>query len=35
MGQLPEILAAADMVLPDEVMKAINKVSREIPYPMG
>jgi aryl-alcohol dehydrogenase-like predicted oxidoreductase len=35
MGQLPEILAAADMILPDEVMKAINKVSREIPYPMG
>jgi aryl-alcohol dehydrogenase-like predicted oxidoreductase len=35
MGQLPEILAAADMDLPDEVMKAINKVSREIPYPMG
>ncbi len=35
MGQLPEILAASDMVLPDDVMKAINKVSREIPYPMG
>ncbi|MFM2300710.1 MAG: hypothetical protein RLZZ84_446 [Pseudomonadota bacterium] len=33
--QLPEILAAADMVLPDDVMKAINKVSKEIMYPMG
>lgn len=29
------ILAAADLVLPDDVMKAINRVSREIPYPMG
>lgn len=29
------ILAAADLVLPDDVMKAINTVSREIPYPMG
>ncbi len=34
-GQLDAILAAADLVLPDDVMKAINKVSREIPYPMG
>lgn len=34
-AQLPEILAAADMVLPDDVMKAIDKVSREIMYPMG
>lgn len=33
--QLEAILAAADLVLPDEVMKAINKVSLEIPYPMG
>ncbi|MDE2569875.1 MAG: aldo/keto reductase [Sphingomonadales bacterium] len=30
-----EILAAADLVLPDDVMKAIDKVSREIMYPMG
>ncbi|MBB4615168.1 aldo/keto reductase [Novosphingobium taihuense] len=29
------ILAAADLVLSDEVMKAIDKVSREIRYPMG
>ncbi len=34
-GQLDAILAAANLVLPDDVMKAINKVSREIPYPMG
>ncbi|OYX90502.1 MAG: aldo/keto reductase, partial [Novosphingobium sp. 35-62-5] len=33
--QLDPILAAADLVLPDDVMKAINTVSREIPYPMG
>jgi aryl-alcohol dehydrogenase-like predicted oxidoreductase len=33
--QLDEILAAADLVLPDAVMKAIDKVSREIRYPMG
>lgn len=33
--QLPEILAAADLVLPDDLMKAIDKVSKEIRYPMG
>jgi aryl-alcohol dehydrogenase-like predicted oxidoreductase len=33
--QLAEIFAAADMVLSDEVMKAINAVSKEIMYPMG
>ncbi len=33
--QLAEILAAIDLVLPAEVMKAIDKVSREIMYPMG
>ena len=33
--QVDEILAAADLVLPDEVLAAINKVSREIKYPMG
>ncbi len=33
--QVAEILAAGDLVLSDEVMKAINKVSREIMYPMG
>ena len=33
--QVAEILAAADLVLPDDVMKAIDKVSREIRYPMG
>lgn len=34
-GQLDPILAAADLMLSDDVKKAINKVSREIPYPMG
>ncbi|MFN4223140.1 MULTISPECIES: aldo/keto reductase [Novosphingobium] len=34
-GQLDAILAAADLVLPHDVMKAIDRVSREIPYPMG
>lgn len=34
-GQLDAILAAADLVLSDDVMKAIDKVCREIPYPMG
>lgn len=34
-GQLDAILAAADLVLPDDVMKAIDAVSREIRYPMG
>ncbi len=33
--QLDEILAAMDLVLSDDVMKAINKVSKEIMYPMG
>jgi aryl-alcohol dehydrogenase-like predicted oxidoreductase len=33
--QLAPIFAAADLVLPDEVMKAIHKVTREIMYPMG
>ena len=33
--QVDDILAAADLVLPDEVMKAIDKVSSEIMYPMG
>jgi aryl-alcohol dehydrogenase-like predicted oxidoreductase len=33
--QVAEILAAADLVLSDETMKAINKVSKEIMYPMG
>ena len=33
--QLDEILAAADLVLPGVVMKAIDEVSREIRYPMG
>ena len=34
-NQLPAILAAADMVLPDDLMKALHKVSKEILYPMG
>jgi aryl-alcohol dehydrogenase-like predicted oxidoreductase len=33
--QLPEILAAADLELDDEIMRAIDGVSREIRYPMG
>jgi aryl-alcohol dehydrogenase-like predicted oxidoreductase len=33
--QLPDILAAADLVLSDDVMKAIDAVTREIMYPMG
>jgi len=34
-GQLADIFAAADLVLPTDVMAAIDKVSREIRYPMG
>jgi aryl-alcohol dehydrogenase-like predicted oxidoreductase len=33
--QMREILAAADVVLAGEVMKALYKVSKRIPYPMG
>ena len=33
--QLPEIFAASDLTLDESVMKAINKVTREILYPMG
>lgn len=33
--QLPEIFAAADMTLADDVMAAIDAVSKEILYPMG
>jgi len=33
--QLPEIFAASDLTLDDSVMKAIDKVTREILYPMG
>ncbi len=33
--QVDDILAAIDLTLPDDVMKAIHKVSKEIPYPMG
>lgn len=34
-AQVAPILAAADLVLSDEAMKAVDKVSREIMYPMG
>ena len=34
-GQMPEILAAADVTLGGETLKAIDKVTREIKYPMG
>ena len=33
--QLDEIFAAIDLLLSDDTMKAINKVSKEIMYPMG
>jgi aryl-alcohol dehydrogenase-like predicted oxidoreductase len=33
--QLDDILAAADLTLDDDVMKAIDKVSKDILYPMG
>ena len=33
--QLADILAAADLVLPADVMKACDAVSKDIPYPMG
>jgi aryl-alcohol dehydrogenase-like predicted oxidoreductase len=33
--QLPEIFAASDLVLDDSIMKAIDKVTKEILYPMG
>lgn len=33
--QLDPILAAADVVLDEATLKAINQVSRDIPYPMG
>ena len=33
--QLPDILAAADLTLGDEVMKAVDAVTKEILYPMG
>lgn len=33
--QLPAIFAAKDLILSPDVMKAIDKVSREIMYPMG
>ena len=35
MAQLPDILAAADLVLPPDVMKAIDAVTGDIMYPMG
>jgi len=34
-SQLDEIFAAIDLELPKDVMKAIDKVSKEIMYPMG
>jgi aryl-alcohol dehydrogenase-like predicted oxidoreductase len=33
--QLDPILAAADLVLPESAMKAVNAISRKIMYPMG
>jgi len=33
--QLADIFAAADLILEDDVMNAIDAVSRDIRYPMG
>ena len=33
--QMPDILAAADVILDDDVLRRLNAVSREILYPMG
>ena len=33
--QMPDILAAANVVLEPAIMKALYKVSKRIPYPMG
>lgn len=33
--QLDDILAAADLTLSDDIMKAIDAMSKEIMYPMG
>jgi aryl-alcohol dehydrogenase-like predicted oxidoreductase len=33
--QVPDILAAADVVLDEQTLKRINAVTREIRYPMG
>jgi aryl-alcohol dehydrogenase-like predicted oxidoreductase len=33
--QVPAILAAVDLVLPEDLMKTLYKVSKEIMYPMG
>ena len=33
--QMPDILAAADVVLDEVTLKRINAVSRELLYPMG
>ncbi len=33
--QLPDIFAASDLVLDDDVMKAVDAVTKEIMYPMG
>jgi aryl-alcohol dehydrogenase-like predicted oxidoreductase len=35
LDQVAPILAAADLSLSDDLMKAINQVNRDIPYPMG
>jgi aryl-alcohol dehydrogenase-like predicted oxidoreductase len=34
-SQLPEILAASELELGADVMKAVHRVTREIRYPMG
>ena len=34
-GQVAELLAAAEVVLDNETLERINRVSQDIPYPMG
>jgi aryl-alcohol dehydrogenase-like predicted oxidoreductase len=34
-GQLDTTLAALDLLLPDEVLQACDKVHQDIQYPMG
>jgi aryl-alcohol dehydrogenase-like predicted oxidoreductase len=33
--QVPELLAAADVILEPDTLERINAVSQDIPYPMG
>ena len=33
--QLDDVLAAADVTLEPEALTAVNRISKEIPYPLG